>query len=129
MNNPDGITVSGALKMWMRSGFNGPFVQDKRYLLQYYQMPQQLDAWEKWSYSDAEKHKMPPGVTLTPEEGEDFAYIMSQVATYMSEKYAAYTIGTESLDNFDEYLSEMKRLGMEDAIAMQQAAYERYLAK
>ncbi len=129
MDNPDGLTVNQTLKIWMRSGFNAPMVQDKRYLLQYYRLPQQLDAWQKWSYSDAAAHKMPPGVTLTPEEGEDFADIMSQVDTYMSEKYATFTMGTESLDDFDDYLAEMKRMGVEEAIAMKQAAYDRYMKK
>lgn len=127
-DNPDGLGMNQTLKLWMRAGYHGAFVQDRRYIVQYYRLPEQLTAWERWSDSKAAEHKF-PAVTLTPEESEDFADIMSQVSTYMEEKYAAFTTGQESLENFDAYLEQLKKMGIEDAIALQQAAYDRYMAK
>ncbi len=127
-NNPDGLTINQTLKIWVRAGYSGPMIQDKRYIFQYYQLPQQVEAWQNWADSNAAAHKFPP-VTLTPEESEDFADIMSQVNTYMEEKYAAFTTGQDSLDVFDDYLAQLKRMDIEDAIALQQAAYDRYMAK
>ena len=128
--NPEGISLANALKMWVRAGYHGPFVQDKRYIAQYYARQQQLDAWNVWSNSDAAKHKIPP-TSMTPEESQEFADIMAQAETYVREKYAAFTLGQEALDDatFEKYREQLKKMGIERAIELKQLAYERYLNK
>ena len=66
-NNPDGLGINQALKIWMRAGYHGAFVQDRRYIVQYYRLPEQLTAWERWADSNAAAHKL-PSVSLTAEE-------------------------------------------------------------
>lgn len=127
-NNPNTLTISAALKIWVRAGYNGPFVQDKRYFVQYLKYPQQAEAVEKWMNSDADLHKEPP-FALTPQESDEFAQIMSQVDTYMNEMYARFTTGQDSLDTFDKYREQLKKMGIEKAIAIKQQAYERYMSK
>jgi putative aldouronate transport system substrate-binding protein len=126
--NPNKLTTSAALKIWLRAGYSGPFVQDKRYFVQYLKLAQQRKAVETWMQGDATLHKEPP-FSLTPKESEEFAQIMSQVETYMREMYARYTTGQDSLDTFDKYREQLKKMGIEKAIAIKQAAYERYLKK
>lgn len=127
-NNPNKLTISAALKIWLRAGYNGPFVQDKRYFVQYLKYPQQADAVKVWMNSDADQHKEPP-FALTPQESDEFAQIMSQVDTYMNEMYARFTTGQDSLDTFDKYREQLKKMGIEKAIAIKQQAYERYMKK
>ena len=37
-------------------------------------------------------------------------------------------LGTESLDNFDKIIEELKDLGLDDLISVQQARYDRFVA-
>jgi putative aldouronate transport system substrate-binding protein len=126
-NNAE-LGMRNSMVRYVRSAYNGPFVQDKRYIFQYYEKPQQREAWAAWTYSDANLHKEPP-FTMTVEESQEFGDIMAQVNTYVEEMYARFTLGQDSLDGFDKYLEQLKKLGLERAIEIRQIAYERYMAK
>ena len=41
MKNPEGLTMGQAMGKYMRSSYGGPFVQDERYLEQYYTCTEQ----------------------------------------------------------------------------------------
>ena len=47
-NNPDGLSFGQAMSLYTMSYNNGAFVQDKRYLEQYYRTQQQKDALNAW---------------------------------------------------------------------------------
>lgn len=47
-DNPDGLTMTESMNMYMQSGYSGMFVQDQRYIEQYYQRPQQKEAQKTW---------------------------------------------------------------------------------
>ncbi len=116
-NNPEGLSMVHALSQYVRSTFSGPFVQDRRYQEQYLQLPEQVAALETWG-----KHqnllKMPP-ITPTPEESERFASIMSEVSTYVDEMFLKFVMGQESLDKFDDYVEQIKKMNIEEAIQIQ----------
>ena len=42
---------------------------------------------------------------------------------------AKFISGAESLDNFDAFVEQLKNLGIERAIEIQQKAYDAYLAR
>ena len=70
-----------------------------------------------------------PMVTLTAEEGQDYAKVMNQVSTYQETAVLQFIMGTRSLDEFDAYVEDMKQLEIEKAISYQQSAYDRYQAR
>ena len=70
-----------------------------------------------------------PMVSMTAEEGEEYARIMAQVNTYRDTAVVNFIMGNKSLDEFDAYISDMERLGINDIIAIQQAAYDRYMSR
>ncbi|MFB5680172.1 hypothetical protein ACE3NQ_04455 [Paenibacillus terreus] len=51
---------------------------------------------------------------------------MTDVNTFKDEMILKFIMGTEPLDNFDNYVEMLKGLGIEEAIQIQQAALERY---
>ena len=67
-----------------------------------------------------------PMISMNAEEGQEFARIMNQVHTYRDTAILEFIMGIRSLDTFDEYLSNLERLGINEAIAIQQAALDRY---
>ncbi|MBO9605622.1 MAG: extracellular solute-binding protein [Paenibacillaceae bacterium] len=125
MKNPDKLAPAQAMSMYIRANYNGPYVQDKRYIEQYLALPTQRDAVTTWQKTDVDKHQLPP-ITPTPEESSEFAKIMTDVNTLVDEMTLKIILGTESLDNFDQYVSKLKSLKIDRAIEIQKAALDRY---
>ena len=124
----DGRSVAEKLTMNCLGSNEGPFIQDRRYLEQYYGRPQQQNALKQWSDNDFEKYRLPE-LTLTLEESMEYNAIMTDVNTYASEMFAKFIIGTEPIDNFDNYVEKLKSLKVDRAMELQQAAYDRFLKR
>ncbi len=128
MKNPEGLSMGAAMGKYIRGNQTGPFIQAKEYLEQYYSLPQQKDALEVWSKSEAEKTNV-PYINFTANESEEIASILNNVKTYVDEKTLRYIMGLENLDGFDGYIADIKNFGMDKVLDIYQAAYERYLAR
>ncbi|WP_422657785.1 extracellular solute-binding protein [Paenibacillus sp. EC2-1] len=128
LKNPDNLSIAQAMGKYLRSNYPSPgFVNDDRYLEQYYQLPQQQESIKVWGkYEDNTVGTKMPLVSATPEESEQLAKIMAEVNTYADEMYIRFVQGQESLDNFDKYVEQMKKMKIEEAIQLQQAAVERF---
>ena len=62
----------------------------------------------------------------TAEESEIYTSIWPDLSTYLDEMFTAFVIGTQSLDNFDNYVETANSMGMQDIIDMKSAQYQRY---
>lgn len=124
MENPDGLPVAQALGQYVRSSYNGPFIQDYRYMEQYLSMDVQKEAIQKWS--KAENKILLPPLTMTADENKKYSSIMNDVNTYAEEMVTKFIMGTEDLDQYDKFVETLKSFGIEEAISIQQAALDRY---
>ncbi len=124
MKNPDKLAPAQTISLYARSNYNGPFVQDKRYIEQYNQLQQQKDAIAIWQ-TDVEKYALPP-ITPTQQESAEYATIMNDVNTLVAEMTLKIILGTEPVDSFDKYVAKLKSLKIDRAIDIQKAALERY---
>lgn len=125
MKNPDKLAPAQAMGLYIRGNYNGPFVQDKRYIEQYLALQTQRDAVSTWQKTDVDKHQLPP-ITPTPEESTEFAKIMNDVNTLVDEMTLKIILGAEPVDSFDTYVSKMKSLKIDRALAIEKAALDRY---
>ena len=89
--------------------------------------PKNMEVKEMWTKTGFD-HMIPP-ITLTAEEGGKFSSIMNNVNTYRDEMIIKFILGAADLSKFDEYVNEIKKMGIDDAIKLQQAAYDRYLKR
>lgn len=125
LNNPDGWSVAQSLSAYVRGNYNGPFVQDIRYLEQYYTIETQKVSNQIWGETNGEKHKIPP-ITPTADESREYSTIMNEINTYRDEMTLKFIFGTESLDNFDNYVKTIENMGLARALEIQNLAMERY---
>jgi putative aldouronate transport system substrate-binding protein len=125
MKNPDKLAPAQAMAQYIRGNYNGPFVQDKRYIEQYLTLPQQKDAVTVWEKTDADKYALPP-ITPTPQESSEFAKIMNDVNTLVDETTLKIILGSEPLDYFDTFQKKLKSLNIDRAVQIEQAAFDRY---
>ncbi|MFD0717555.1 extracellular solute-binding protein [Paenibacillus sp. GCM10027626] len=127
MKNPDGLPVNQAMSLYARASYAGPFVQDRRYMEQYAERPEQRESIEIWMKPVNQIHL--PLLSLTSEESSKFSSIMTDINTYKDEMLSKFIMGTVSLDTFDNFVSTIKNMGLDEAIAIQQAALDRYHAR
>ncbi len=121
-----GLSVGQAMGKYIRACYNGPFVQDKNYISQFYTDPVQTEAINVWSDNDQLKYAM-PNAAMTEDENREYTKIITDIDTYREEIMYKTITGTMSLDDFKaNYLNEMKERGIERAIQLKQQAYDRY---
>lgn len=128
MKNPDKLSVGEAMSKYLRVSQPAPgFVGDDRYYDQYYSYEQQKQASAVYNkyYENVTKTRMPQ-VSQTPDEAQELASIMAEIDTYKSEMFLKFIMGAEPLTNFDKYRDQLKKLGVEHAVALKQAALDRY---
>ena len=129
-NNPDGLSMSQVMAQYMRCSTNGAFVQDPRYLEQYYGLPELTEAIGLWAQTDYGKYVMPP-VSQSSEEGQELAQILNRITTFYTEQENKFITGADPLNDetFKAYQDQLKKFGIERAIEIKQKAYEAYMAK
>lgn len=124
IRNPEGIPLAVASSRFTRSEYDGPFVLDRRVVEQDLPRPEQQQALAEWRKADGSK-RLPP-LTPTPEESSRLAAIMNEVDTYVDEMFAFFVTGQVSLDRYDDYVRQLRALGIEEAVKTLQTALDRY---
>ncbi|MEF3302350.1 extracellular solute-binding protein [Paenibacillus sp. GYB003] len=124
MNNPDKLPITQAMAKYFIASWSGPIVQDKRYIEQYFTMPEQREAAQTWA--KAEHSKQMPPITLTAEESSKTSSIMNDVKTYRDEMINKFIMGSEPIENFDKFVQTIKSMGIDEAIKARQAALDRF---
>ncbi len=82
-------------------------------------------ALSQWCVSDVKKYKLPP-LTIASDDMSEYTSLNSDLNTYIQEMLVKFVKGTESLDDFDDYLTTLKKMGMDRVIEIQQKAYDEY---
>lgn len=126
--NLDGWPLAQSLAKYIRANYNGPFVQDLNYLEQYLQLPTVKECPTVWTVEDARKHTV-PNITPTQEESKELATITNELGTYVDEMSLKFIFGTESFDNWDNYIQTLQGMKLDRALEIENAALGRYNAR
>lgn len=124
LKNTDGLSISAAMGKYMRSNYSGPFVQNRQYVEQYYQLDSQKVALTVWD-SDGDKTTLPP-ITPSPDESRELANIVTNLITYVDEMTMKYIMDKEDLSNYQAFTDTIRGFQVEKAIEIYQQAYDRY---
>lgn len=126
-NNPDGLSVDNALAAYAISMGSEAIVQDIRYFTMGMTYAQQSQAVEAWGTS--ETTLLVPPISLTGEESTRLDRIMGDIDILVSEWATKTIMGLISLDEYETYVSQIKKMNIEEAIAIENAAYDRSCSK
>lgn len=80
---------------------------------------------ESWSVCGTDL-KIPENLSLTTEESDEFNPIMTNIYTYLTENVAAFINGSRSLDEFDQFRADLEGFGINEALEIKGASYDRY---
>ena len=79
-------------------------------------------------YKDHQPAEMPGTLLYTSEELEKLADIQAAIDSYAKEQIMAFIVGNQSLDGWDAFQAELRKMGLEDYVSIMQAAYDRKTA-
>lgn len=69
-----------------------------------------------------------PVLTFTDGEKKKLDSIMKSIQTFTDEKFQKWVLGTEPVaGNFEKFRQQLKAMGLDEVISIQQAAYDRYM--
>lgn len=128
LKNPNGLSISDAMGKYVTAATDSPIVQDPAYLSQILIYPQQkasVEAWKKDAYLD----KVLPMLSPSKDESSRYNTIMNDVKTYCNEMTNKFIMGIEPIENYDKFVKQIKQLGIDEAVKMNQSALERYKNK
>lgn len=104
-----------------------PFIIDEQKARNDYS-EDQSNAVAVWNGATDGLYNIPrQGVNMTTKEQEEYNSTYSDIDTYMDETISKFVVGDLSLDQFDSFVQKLKDMGIEDCIAIEQTAYNRYL--
>jgi len=87
------------------------------------------DAVYKWiENTEGMKHSVPK-LSYTEEEVEQYKDRQSVIKKYVEEAALKFITGEKSLDEFDAFVAELDKLGLQEVLKAFQSAYDRYMAK
>lgn len=127
--DPDGL--NNAIAKYGGSTWSGNCIQETK-LIYLKNKPASIEANDLWFYPNQDvsaKWKLPPGMTLTADESTENDFIKSSVTTLVVETCAKLITGEMTAADWDNYVKQLDSLGLSKALEIQQAAYDRYLAR
>jgi putative aldouronate transport system substrate-binding protein len=121
-NNPDGYSLQEMYLKYAKLGGACIYHWEREFA----GLPQNsLDAVQIWQKNNDGAYILPP-ITMTSDEGAEFARIMSDIDTYRKEMVLNFILGTEPLSNYDNFVNQIKSMNIDRAIELQQAALDRF---
>jgi len=120
--------LAQAIAAWARGNMAGPFIQDPRYLDQYYDQPEQTAALSIYALQGAENYMLPASVKPTTAESSEYASITTEINTFVAERASRWVLGTDPITDatWNDYINTLRRMNIDRALAMQNAALDRF---
>jgi len=122
--NPKGLSFTDALNAYTTTVTYGPAICDGREFAQFLKLPQQAEAVKLWKTDNA--NVLPPASPSSQADIDDFSKIMDNASTYVSEMQIKFIMGQEPIASFDKFIDQLKKMDIEKAIQIKQAAYNEF---
>ena len=129
LNNPDGLSATQALSKYTHCSYEGTYQTDERFFKQQYKYDKQKEAIDVWSETNAYKHILPGATSISGEENSEYSKIMNDINKYVNEMTTKFIMGIEPISKFEEFREHISALGIDKAIEIKQAGYDRHMAK
>ena len=126
VNNTDGMSPEG---MIMKYNCQGKIcgVMMQKALWAYYS-DKQKEVMDFWSTQVEYDRSIPLYVTLTTEESSQYTGIVSDITAYAESELTKFLFGDRDISEWDAFTAELEAMGINDAIAIYQGAYDRQTA-
>lgn len=127
LNNPEGLAYSWCLNCYCFGA--GSFRIDSSRTMNNYGEGELalMDVWNN-SENDA-TDTMPMALTLSAEESEAYSAAFSDIRTYVQQNIVSFITGNRSLEEYDQFVSDIEDMGIASCTQILQDALDRYNAR
>lgn len=126
-NNPEGMTYQIAQFVYLMD--SGPFILDRDRMRTTFS-DKQMDCYDVWQSNYDQAWTMSTQIALNTDESAEYAVLMGDILTYVSECLNKFIVGQMSVeDDYETFRNTLIDLGIEDCVAFYQAAYDRWSSK
>ena len=126
--NENGLSLDNML--YIQSMANRPKIALSAQSLQRFAMPEQIKAMQNWNKTQVNSYLLPSYSVLDADAATEASALWTDLSTYISENTAKFITGEKNLvDDFDAYLAQLKSMGMDRYIEIQQNALDAYYGK
>ncbi|WP_062353985.1 extracellular solute-binding protein [Bacillus kwashiorkori] len=124
MNSKEGLTMEQEIAKYLTwlGGIQG--IIKEEYFQGSESAPASLEAAKKIEPFVSEE--IWPGFTYTEEENKFLSSTGADISKYVSEMTAKFISGETSFSEWDKYVSTVEKMGLDEYVKIQQAAYDRY---
>ena len=84
---------------------------------------------EIWATGMDNAYVIPTSMALSADDSTEAANIYSDIQTLCMESIAKFITGDKSLDEFDDFVQQIKDMGIEDYLEIYQNCYDEYMAR
>ena len=121
-DNPDGLTYTAA-KQYYSFGVSGLYFETNEVT------DDVQAARDAWCTNKTGEGVISDWITLTTEETEEYNSYWSDIGTYAAECVNKFITGDMTADDFDTFKETLDSMGLQECIAIQQAAVDRFNAR
>jgi putative aldouronate transport system substrate-binding protein len=126
LNNPDGLGMFEAVRSLGGWGQVSYIQTADAYREIYAANPEIVELSASFASEDVLLPFPNLSLVLTADEREEFTDLLTDAETYMNEMIIKFIEGKEPIDKFDEYVETTLSMGLERAIEIYQAGYDRF---
>ena len=122
--------------------YDGAFANKYRYAMSHVSFPRwgagdylastreshYVDSAKLWGSAD-NSLEYPASIVLSVDAQKAAAPQLDNINSYIAEMSAKFIKGEEPLTNFDNYIDQLQKMGMDDLIAAYQAAYDNFMSR
>lgn len=126
--NPDGLDMTAARDRYSLNSFQIMWEQSMEEAT--YGTPEKTMALDCFNTNTERTDLYPEVATMTVDEANTYANIMSQIDTYASEMMQKFIVGEASIEeDWDAYVQQIEALNLESAKAIKVESYNRYMSR
>jgi putative aldouronate transport system substrate-binding protein len=125
-NSADGLTMEQELAKyltWLGGGYPG--IVKKEFFKGAESLPSSIEATEKVKPYLIDE--VWPAFTHTVEESREMTALSADIEKYVTEMQDKFISGEVPFSEWDKYVETIEKMGLEDYMAIKQAAYERFM--
>lgn len=127
ITNAEGLSQVQAIAKYTIGGISPRPVNDAYYWEAVMATEQQRRVYPTVSVATTER-KVPGSLKYSVEDEARLTSLMGDIGTFYKENLHAFIMGTRPISELDAFVSQLKGMGLEEAIGLMQKAYDAYLA-
>ncbi len=66
---------------------------------------------------------------ISSDENKEYSKIMTDVTTIVNEKTSQFITGVISMDEYDDFIAQLKQMNVDRAVEIVQTVYDRFQAR